>query len=158
MTGVFFSVTFTSVALQEANRARPQINTAATRVLDWYARIITNSQIPRRVVRFVRWEAIRREHGIHPRPIFRGQQAGTARNKTDDTDCLSIRSVYRRLDTSSPHKNRRPQAGSADNYNAAGRLISIRRLTKAIVPARRMAFKRTVTLSRVEPTMEAISR
>src|SRR5262245_7632910 len=40
----------------------------------------------------------------------------------------------------------------------AGRLISIRRLTNAIVPSRRMAFKRTVTLSRVEPTMEAISR
>ena len=40
----------------------------------------------------------------------------------------------------------------------AGRLISIRRLTNAIVPSRRMAFKRTVTLSRVEPTIEAISR
>ena len=40
----------------------------------------------------------------------------------------------------------------------AGRLINIRRLTNAIVPSRRMAFKRTVTLSRVEPTMEAISR
>ena len=49
------------------------------------------------------------------------------------------------------------RVGHAD-YNAAGRFISIRRLTKAIVPARRMAFKRTVTLSRVEPTMEAISR
>ena len=40
----------------------------------------------------------------------------------------------------------------------AGRLINIRRLTNAIVPSRRMAFKRTVTLSRVEPTMDAISR
>lgn len=43
-------------------------------------------------------------------------------------------------------------------YRAAGRLISIRRLTNAIVPSRRMAFKRTVTLSRVEPTIDAISR
>ena len=47
---------------------------------------------------------------------------------------------------------------TAHVYSDAGRLISIRRLTNAIVPARRMAFKRTVTLSRVEPTMEAISR
>ena len=41
---------------------------------------------------------------------------------------------------------------------AAGRLIKIRRLTNLIVPSRRIAFKRTVTLSRVEPTIEAISR
>src|SRR6185436_6655542 len=40
----------------------------------------------------------------------------------------------------------------------AGRLIKIRRLTNLIVPSRRIAFKRTVTLSRVEPTIEAISR
>lgn len=46
----------------------------------------------------------------------------------------------------------------ASSQRDAGRLSSIRRLTNAIVPARRMAFKRTVTLSRVEPTMEAISR
>lgn len=39
----------------------------------------------------------------------------------------------------------------------AGRLISMRRLTKSIVPSRRIAFKRTVTLSLVEPTIEAIS-
>ena len=40
----------------------------------------------------------------------------------------------------------------------AGRLIKIRRFTNSIVPSRRMAFKRTVTLSRVDPTIEAISR
>lgn len=40
----------------------------------------------------------------------------------------------------------------------AGRLIRIRRLTNSIVPSRRIAFKRTVTLSRVEPTIDAISR
>jgi len=44
------------------------------------------------------------------------------------------------------------------DYSDAGRLISIRLRTNAIVPSRRMAFKRTVTLSRVEPTIEAISR
>ena len=49
-------------------------------------------------------------------------------------------------------------APAASHQRDAGRLISIRRLTNAIVPSRRMAFKRTVTLSRVEPTMEAISR
>lgn len=43
-------------------------------------------------------------------------------------------------------------------YNDAGLFSSIRLRTKAIVPSRRMAFKRTVTLSRVEPTIEAISR
>src|ERR1700754_3657063 len=42
-------------------------------------------------------------------------------------------------------------------YSDAGRLISIRLRTNLIVPSRRMAFKRTVTLSRVEPTIEAIS-
>ena len=47
---------------------------------------------------------------------------------------------------------------TAPHQRDAGRLINIRRLTNAIVPSRRMAFKRTVTLSRVEPTMEAISR
>ena len=49
-------------------------------------------------------------------------------------------------------------ATAASHERDAGRLISIRRLTNAIVPSRRMAFKRTVTLSRVDPTMEAISR
>ncbi|MDT4897740.1 MAG: hypothetical protein QOH25_2817 [Acidobacteriota bacterium] len=46
------------------------------------------------------------------------------------------------------------QAAASDS----GRLIRIFRLTKSMIPSRRMAFKRTVTLSRVEPTMEAISR
>src|SRR6185503_7282288 len=59
-------------------------------------------QIPHRSARFVRWGAIRRAPGTHPRPISQGPQAGTARNRTDDTDYLSIRLVYRRLDTSSP--------------------------------------------------------
>src|ERR1044071_10046455 len=40
----------------------------------------------------------------------------------------------------------------------SGRLMRILRLTNSIIPSRRMAFKRTVTLSRVEPTIEAISR
>jgi hypothetical protein len=40
----------------------------------------------------------------------------------------------------------------------SGRLMRILRLTKSMIPSRRSAFKRTVTLSRVEPTMEAISR
>ena len=39
-----------------------------------------------------------------------------------------------------------------------GLLTRIFRLMKSIVPSRRMAFKRTVTLSRVEPTIAAISR
>lgn len=47
---------------------------------------------------------------------------------------------------------------TSSHQRDAGRLINIRRLTNAIVPSRRMAFKRTVTLSRVEPTIEAISR
>jgi hypothetical protein len=37
-------------------------------------------------------------------------------------------------------------------------MIRIFLSTKSMIPARRSAFKRTVTLSRVEPTMEAISR
>ncbi len=37
-------------------------------------------------------------------------------------------------------------------------MIKILRSTKSIIPARRMSFKRTVTLSRVKPTSEAISR
>ncbi len=40
----------------------------------------------------------------------------------------------------------------------SGRFIRIFRSMKSIVPSRRMTFKRTVTLSLVEPTMEAISR
>src|SRR6266511_748401 len=40
----------------------------------------------------------------------------------------------------------------------ATRLTKIRRLTNSILPSRRSAFKRTVTLSRVDPTIEAISR
>lgn len=40
----------------------------------------------------------------------------------------------------------------------SGRFTRMRRLTKSIVPSRLMAFKRTVTLSRVEPTIDAISR
>ena len=47
---------------------------------------------------------------------------------------------------------------SPEAASDGGRLTRILRLTKSIVPSRRMAFKRTVTLSRVEPTMEAISR
>ena len=45
-------------------------------------------------------------------------------------------------------------SGASDS----GRLTKIRLLTNSILPSRRIAFKRTVTLSRVEPTMEAISR
>ena len=54
--------------------------------------------------------------------------------------------------------NLEQRAHRCRNYSEAGRLSSIRLLTKAIGPSRRMAFKRTVTLSRVEPTIEAISR
>ena len=45
-------------------------------------------------------------------------------------------------------------SGASDS----GRLTRIRLLTNSILPSRRIAFKRTVTLSRVEPKMEAISR
>src|SRR4030095_7385603 len=49
-------------------------------------------------------------------------------------------------------------SGQPPQTREAGRLIRIRRFTNSIVPSRRMAFKRTVTLSRVEPTIDAISR
>src|SRR5688572_33153181 len=101
MTGVFFSETLTSVALQDANKRRQPVSAAARKIL-YFCRVITSSQIPRPAVRFVRLAAIRRARGTHLRPIFQGRRAGTAQNKTDDTDYLSIRLVYRRLDTSSP--------------------------------------------------------
>src|SRR6266498_306893 len=54
------------------------------------------------------------------------------------------------------------QLASGDSFTArnnhSGRLTRIRLFTNSIVPSRRIAFKRTVTLSRVDPTMEAISR
>ena len=59
------------------------------------------------------------------------------------------------------HGNDRPrfaQRFRLQTANRAGRFTRIFLLTKSIVPSRRMAFKRTVTLSRVEPTIEAISR
>src|SRR5687768_18376871 len=101
MTGVFFSETLTSVALQDANKRRQPVSAAARKIL-YFCRVIISSQIPRPAVRFVRLAAIRRARGTHLRPIFQGRRAGTAQNKTDDTDYLSIRLVYRRLDTSSP--------------------------------------------------------
>ncbi len=52
----------------------------------------------------------------------------------------------------------RTRTAATRHTSEAGRLISIRLLTNSIVPSRRMAFKRTVTLSRVDPTIEAISR